>query len=286
MNIKTKIRNVGRKVLYYFRCFKWYFFLVFTKMKPRKHNYVLSEEWYQKGKVLLIAPHADDELLSSYTLIKRCPNISIYYCGFTGSNQTEENRKIRYNEIEALCKKCNVPMIYGEGDCKNLAKTIGDYDTLIIPSIVDWHPEHRKVSYLLYNILQGNNKQFNIITYSVTVPNESCNRVLAVPMTKKEQNEKYTLFYRFYHSQSFMPIYRFRINERINGYHVKVYSSELFLECPYEKWLVETNYIMEMEQSDNRNLMSLIKAVGNTGDMKAIRLASTNFYTFMDNGEL
>lgn len=281
MSIKRVIRKVGGKALYLLKCFKWYCFYMRTTWRPQKPNYTLSDDWYLNERVLLIAPHADDELLSSYTLIKRCPNIAVYYCGFTGSNNSEDNRRIRYNEIKSVCRECGVPIIYGGGDCNNLEQVMRSFDTIVIPSVVDWHFEHRKVSYLIYDILQRTKQVFNIYTYSVTVPNESDGNVIALTMTKKEQNEKYSLFYKLYHSQRFMPIFRFRINERINGHHSNAYSAEVFLRCSYNNWVNEIKYIMDRELTGSLELEALLRALDDTDDMKNIRRVSSKLYSFI-----
>lgn len=284
MSIKRVIRKVGGKVLYLLKCVKWYCYYIRTTRSVKKPNYTLSDDWYLNERVLLIAPHADDELLSSYTLIKRCPNITVYYCGFTGSNHSDDNRKIRYDEIKSVCSECDIPIIYGGGDCNNLDQVIRTYDTLVIPSVVDWHFEHRKVSYLLYDVLQRTKQIFNIYTYSVTVPNESDGDVIAMTMTKSEQNDKYSLFYRFYRSQKFMPIFRFRINERINGYHTNAYSAEVFSKCSYSKWIDEIKIIMDREQAESKELKALLRALGKTDDMKNLRRASSNLYSIIRGG--
>ena len=275
------IRKVGRKALYILSCLKWYCFYKIATQKPKKDNYFHQESWYRKRRVLLISPHADDELLSSYTLLKNCRDITVYYCGFTGADPSLENRNTRQQEIEQLCKMMNIPVVNGYGSCENLAAVIKDYDVIVVPSIVDWHPEHRKVSYLLYNILKDMSVRPEIYSYSVTVPNESLEAILALPMSRPEQNEKYRIFNKVYHSQKFMPVYRFRINERINGYHAQTFAAELFLRHHFEKWLLETYHVMLAEQSADPELRRLIKAVGHIGDMSMVREASREFYQFV-----
>lgn len=282
MEIKRRIRKTGGKILYLYKCIKWYIFLLKTKNEPLKQNFKISDEWYSKGRVLLLAPHADDELLSSYTLLKRCPDLTVYYCGFTGTNQSKKNASIRRAEITMLCKKCGVPIIDGRGDCYNLEQIVDDYDILLIPSIVDWHNEHRKVSYILYKILKKMNRKFKIYSYSVTVPNESGREILVLPMTQEEQDEKYSVFYCVYKSQKFMPIYRFRINERINGYYVNAYSAEVFLPHDFGGWMCETNKLMKLEQNEDEILVNHIKNVANTGNLRTIRQASSAFYSYVE----
>ena len=282
MSMKKVIRKTGGRILYMCRCIRWFVFYQSTKFKPRKTNYIQDDSWYNQKKMLLIVPHADDELLSSYTLLRRCSDITIYYCGFLGTNQNEENRNIRLKEIMKLCNELSVPVIEGHGTCENLKEIIVGYDTIVIPSIIDWHYEHRKVSYLLYDILKDEKYKPEIYSYSVTVPNESESSVLANCLTKKEHEEKYSLFYAFYKSQKFMPIYRFRMNERINGHHVGVYAAEVFSKFQTAKWLSFTLRIKEAEEKHEATLMKLIDSIGNTSDLKGVRNVSKEFYSYFE----
>lgn len=282
MDVMKIIKSKGQKILYLFSCFKWWRFYRNSISRPSKKNYTISNEWYNNDKILLIAPHADDELLSSYALLNNASNIAVYYCGFTGTNNSEENKEIRYEEINKLCDKLKIPFIYGGGTCENLSQVIGNYKILVIPSVVDWHPEHRKVSYLLSDILYRTGFTPSIYTYSVTVPNESGSTVLCIPMTKNQQNNKYELFREIYTSQSFMPLYRFIINERINGYSVSSYAAETFRYRSLEKWFKEISLFRKAENDgvgDFKEMLYKLKAID---DMEKIRSASKALYELLD----
>ena len=282
MSIKAIISNSIGKVLYAFRCVGWYSYYLKVRIKSSPKQVLLSDEWYLKERFLLIAPHADDELLSSYTLLKRCPKITVYYCGFTGSNRDEKNRKERQREIYNVCKALNIQIIEGGGACDNLADIVKDYDAIVLPSIVDWHEEHRKVSYLLYDMLRYAYVKPKIYSYSVTVPNENQEVIIASSISKKEQNDKYSLFYKTYHSQKFMPIFRFRINERINGVYTNTFAAEFFSHHPIDEWLSKTSHIMQLEANGDKRLLCLCKGVANINNMKKVRKASRFFYEFIN----
>lgn len=272
----------GRRILYLFLCFKWWWYYRNSKSRPIKNNYTISKEWYKNNKILLIAPHADDELLSSYTLLYYASNIDVYYCGFTGSNNSESNREIRYKEISKLCDKLKVPFINGGGTCDNLPIIIKNYNVLVVPSIIDWHTEHRKVSYLLSDILHETGYKPCIYTYSVTIPNESEGTVFCIPMTKSLQKNKYKLFREVYSSQSFMPLYRFIINERINGYSVKTYAAETFRYCCLQKWLKEISMFRKAENEAESKFLEKLDKLKAIDDMNQIRVASKALYELID----
>jgi LmbE family N-acetylglucosaminyl deacetylase len=235
---------------------------------------------------LIIAPHADDELLSSYTLLKMRTNVTVYYCGFTGTNNSENNKKTRHGEIEALCAELRIPLISGDGSVLSLKNTIihGGYNVLIIPSIVDWHPQHRLISYNLLDMLKETNLQLYIYSYSVTVPNESHKSVMYVPISKEEHNKKYILFKKIYHSQSFMPLYRFRINERVNGVNCNSYAAEAFLNYNVLEWMKEIERIRPQENDRDSSFMKLAEALKlNLGNMSIVRSISRNIYSILES---
>lgn len=282
MDVIELIKGKGRKILYLFSCFKWWLFYRNAISRPPKKNYTISNEWYNNEKILLIAPHADDELLSSFTLLKNASSIAVYYCGFTGTNNSAVNREKRYEEIHKLCDQLKIPFIYGGGTCDNLSQVIGNYNVLVVPSVVDWHPEHRKVSYLLSDILHRTGSTPSIYTYSVTVPNESDSTVLCIPMTKHQQNNKYKLFREIYFSQSFMPLYRFIINERINGYSISSYAAETFRYRSLEKWFKEITFFRKADNDGVYEVKEMLDNLKAIDDMDKIRRASKSLYELID----
>ena len=242
-----------------------------------------------EGKTLLIAPHADDELLSSFTLLKRVKDITVYYCEFTGSNKSDDNKKKRFDEIVTLCDLMNISFISGDETSSSLKNAIveGEFDVIVIPSIVDWHPQHRLVSYNLLDVIEEIKQHITLYSYSVTVPNESGREVLYMPLTKYEQEEKYNIFSKVYLSQSFMPLYRFQINERINGICSGSYAAEPFLIHPIPEWKCEVTRIRaEENSSSNSKFMLLAEELKyNLGKMNKIRSLSREMYKLVEENK-
>lgn len=267
--------------MYWVQCIKWYCFYKEQKESLQKFNYIKEDKWFKNTKILLIVPHADDELLSSYTLLRYASNVMVYYCGFTGIAPSESNRVRRRKEIENLCDKLSVPIIHGNGDCTNFESTIinGEYDILVIPLIVDWHPEHRKISYMLSDVLVHNNISPKIYCYSVTVPNESEGIINVIELTQEEQSRKYALFQEVYISQRFMPLYRFKINERIYGLQAGIYAAETFQPYSLNKWLEQISIVKKAEDNGDEKVVQMISSLKkNLSDMKITRKLSKEFY--------
>lgn len=279
MKIKELLSKLYHKCIYFIKCIKWYCFYKKQQAVSRKSNYINENKWFKSARILLIVPHADDELLSSYTLLRHAPNLTVYYCGFVGTNPNKSNIVRRKKEIEDLCEKLSVPIIHGNGDCMNFDTTIinGKYDILVIPLIVDWHFEHRKISYMLSDVL-ANNKIFpQIYCYSVTVPNESDDIINVIELTQEEQKQKYALFKEVYISQKFMPLYRFKINERIYGLQAGIYAAEIFQPYTLNLWLEQIDIVKKAEnKGEITQIISSLKK--NLSNMETIRKLSKEFY--------
>lgn len=281
------IKFLGRKLLYLIRCYHWHQAYLRIVKYTIKDNFVIDVDWVLNGKILLIVPHADDELLSSFTLLKYSRELTIYYCGFTGSNKDESNCEIRRYEIYNVCKKLNLKIIDGEGKCDNLKDVLKrGFSSIVFPSIIDWHSEHRKISYMLYDILQELGISPSLYMYSVTVPNESKKQISCFPLTRQEQVEKYLLFKEFYKSQSHMPIYRFIINERINGYYIQSYAAETFCKVENEEWLQNVVIFKKTESMGSQYFTKITSSLSSINDLERIRETSMLMYNCFENREL
>lgn len=278
----NRLKRGARGLLNYFSWNKQYKAII---SEPRKSNFVLNEDWYKERKILMMVPHADDELISSYTVLSNAKDVTVYYCGFTGSNHTEENRKIRRNEILKLCAELRVEVIEGNGTCENLGDVLskGNFDTILLPSIVDWHPEHRKISYMISDICEASGITPDIFTYSVTVPNESRREVFCVSLTEEQLRRKYELFKKIYLSQKVMPITRLKLNERVNGYHAGCYAAECFLRFAYEELeqMIEVVRPLDSDSPVKEYGMSLKKGLN---DLLNVRAVSSDFYNWVEEG--
>ena len=254
-------------------------------LNPRKSNFVSNRDWYVGHKILLMVPHADDELISSYSILSNTTDVTIYYCGFTGSNHTEENRLIREREILNLCSELEVNVIIGDRICGNVEGVLkeGGYDIILLPSIVDWHPEHRKLSYMISDACVRLGIAPDIYNYSVTVPNESRREVLCVPLTESQLRKKYELFKKIYLSQKVMPITRLKLNERINGYNAGCYAAETFLKYNFDSWSKMVKKVKAIESVQDSRVLILINTLKESiNDLVSVRCISNELYFILE----
>lgn len=265
---------------------KWWFSYCRYKYYPAKDNYSNTPLCVSGDTVLVISPHADDELLSSYTILSQenCETC-VYYCGFTGSNSDPHNREVRRQEINTLCSRLHVPCVDGDGQARNLEKLLQqkNFNKIIIPSLADWHHEHREVNYILVDICTRLNIRPDIYWYSVTVPIESRQDVRCMPMSHVEQRRKYSLFKQVYQSQSFMPLCRFKINDKINGLYSKCYASEIFMPVPFNSLVHFANKLKQDEGVASGLIGDIIKTKHYINDIVSVRNLSSRIYSAFDH---
>lgn len=223
----------------------------------------------QFERILIIVPHADDELIGCYQLIKTHKKaVKLFYCGFTGSNFSIENREIRLLEFEIFCKNFGVEYIISSAEIAvDLQKAITEYSpyTILLPSCIDWHSEHRQINYILKKILELTQIPHFLMWYHISVPMNSECVNLIISLSKQEQNIKWDNFSKYYMSQRYMPINRYKYLERISGYQYNCFAAEIFIVMRFEIWEKHLRVTQKPEvedQLDNlyNNINNLLKS--------------------------
>lgn len=218
-------------------------------------------------KVIIIVPHADDELIGCFQFMKsNKTKVCLFYCDMTGSNNDETNKHIRRKEFERLCSESSFEyVISSENINYSLSKVVEEYDpnAILLPSIVDWHPQHREVNNIVRIVLCQIDKKPKIIWYQVTVPINFKWANYYVPMNRQQHNEKWNMFSIVYKSQRKMPLIRFKYNERIAGKKYDKYAAETFCVLEFDVWLCCLNKffgLVKWQQLDWKfNINSLLR---------------------------
>ena len=123
---------------------------------------------------IIIAPHADDELIGCSTLLQWGKIDGIIYV------KTTQKREV---EARKLCKDIDVKCWFLCGDIWNLLNLLPEY-TYYIPSPEDGHPLHSLVYYLMFH------EYPNLIVYS-TYMNDYFVREVEDPQYKLNLLNKY-----------------------------------------------------------------------------------------------
>lgn len=226
------------------------------------------------GTSLIIAPHADDELIGCYNYIKRHPECIIYYCGLLGSKYTEENGIRRKNEFISFCKSIGVAYCVATGEIRDDIERIIDEvhpANILIPSYIDWHSEHRLMSRMCYELFERNSGA-KIIWYRISVPIMSYN--YSIIEDNSDFQEKWNAFKKHYISQKTINIRRFKFVEKksLKG----PYAAELFYIQTYVNF--RDNYKRLINKTTQLDELKLYLS-----DYKKLVIKSESLYHILQN---
>lgn len=216
---------------------------------------------------LYIIPHADDELIGGFsTIVKNCSDFLLFYCGLLGKNQKEENRQTRLREFISLCEAKGFCYVIANRNLeKHIRRILNEYnpENIFIPSMVDWHEEHRLVNKILLKILDNKKRDVHIVWYQVSVPIPMNYINCYMPQNYHDIKYKWSDFRRFYKSQSHMPIQRFILEARFGGKGTKNYAIEPFVMQDEEEW----RFKVEKLDLYNEQLTQLKLRINNLKDI-------------------
>lgn len=199
-------------------------------------------------KVVVLVPHADDEWIGPYSIIKDRPSkLHCIYFNLFGIDYSEENIRKRNAEIKKSSEYWGFTLdnVY-KYDVDALCQLIKDARYCFIPSPYDWHEEHRKVFLtfvMAFNKLTIEQREkLNVFYFSVSVPHPCDKAQFYIPLTKKELNEKWSQFVKIYHSQAFMPACRYKLQLRLVPKTVG-YAAQTFIKADEELLLYDKKLI-------------------------------------------
>ena len=234
-----------------------------------------AEAFQPDGKILVVAPHADDELIGCHQLIlNHRENVVLFYCAFLGSNQNESNRRTREKEFLDYAHAMDVRYIISSpGNVLNdLRLAINDIKPsyLLLPTIVDWHSEHRLINELCLDLFPSTSSPIKICWYhiSIPIPRDFINSF--VDMSKEQHNYKWGLMKKCYPSQLHMDIARFRFVEKLHGIEKRYCDSYRVLSV--NEWQQSTEFALKM-----RDDFSVLKS--SLGNLTQMYELSNGFYS-------
>ena len=190
-------------------------------------------------RILVIAPHADDELIGCHQLIKNYRDIvTVFYCSLLGSNYSQKNRQVRQAEFERYLASQGCNYIISSPDLlkQDLLKAINDVNPgyIFLPSYIDWQKEHRQVNEVLVD-LYSELRDCMIGFYHVSLPIPLVYVSSFSGLTRQNFKYKWAAMRKFYQSQLHMDIKRFEFIERASS--TATYALETYIVMSGEKWL-------------------------------------------------
>ena len=223
-------------------------YIGYLRLKKQYHNRRMVEtlSFTHSDKVLIMVPHADDELINCHKLINdNKDSILLLFFSLTGTKKDVINKKKREKEFETYCKTSGVKSYIVNSETDNYTQfcnLIEAYkpNKIVLPSFIDWHKEHMLLSSYMYDYLVKFHPSIleYIIIYSVSFPMHSDFVNAICPMSKQEQELKWNLFDTIYKTQSGFPVYRFKYWERLYAKELcNNYSTEYFHVFNKTDWI-------------------------------------------------
>ena len=226
-------------------------------------------------KALILCPHADDEWIGCSSILSDLSiESTVLYYRMYGYDQSKVNKKTRDRELRKCAEKWKFGLT-GDGTTalRYLEESIAlhKYDTIFVPSPIDWHWEHRDVFRGLIDVLKTVHfTDVNILYYYVSVPCIYTTNVFTSVLTHKQQNAKWFFFEQNYLSQ-IMPIKRYKLQERINGTFASSYAAEVFYLASQERLFQDYNMLHEGNSIQTLNSLKTL-----INDIYCIRQAANS----------
>lgn len=231
---------------------KWYIQYYKAKKEKLYSNQLTLLDLDTSKKIVILVPHADDEWIGPYSVLKqRPPLLHCIYFNLFGNDYSENNIRIRNGEILASSKYWGYNLIDNYNyDVESLYNEIVTAKYCFIPSPIDWHREHRQVFQTFvqaYNKLSNEQKDsLEVYYYSVSVPHSYSENLYYIPLTKQEVEAKWNQFQKVYQSQAFMPASRYKLQLRIAPSNVG-YAAQTFIRVSKERLNRDNNVLAGSE---------------------------------------
>lgn len=224
-------------------------------------------------KIAVLVPHADDEWIGPYSIIKEKPSkLHCVYFNLFGNDYSEKNIRTRDSEIKASSDYWGFKLVNNyDYDVEALCKELRVANKCFVPSPYDWHNEHREVFKTFvkaYSLLTESEKsKLEIYYFCVSLPHSYKEPQYYVPLTKNDLYDKWQVFPRIYHSQSFMPALRYKLQLKLVPSKVG-YAAQTFIKASMDMLMMD--YKVVCASNACCKLESLQKYINNIADSRKI----------------
>lgn len=251
---------IYRRLYSLFQLIKW-----FIQTFYLRNRNVYSEVCYNdiKGKVLILAPHSDDEWIGcSQLMIDDSIDVTVCNMDMPGGDSLELHQ-MRREEMELVAHVCSREiMTLNEEKIKSLKCVIENVrpNFICLPFLIDWHSEHRKVMGFLSQLsLYTQLNDVKIIMYQVSVPIPLFFINYVKIMSYKRWRNKWSFFKQYYSTQTYIPYIRFSLNECVNSNITRrrTIAAEVFSIMSFSRW---QDYYIKSSRFEER-IKSLVNCI-------------------------
>ena len=211
----------------------------------------------ENKKIVILAPHSDDEWIGcSQLLLKHTNDVTVINMDMQGGDNNELH-ELRFNEMQHVAKTLGYKLVTSSKNRKDfLCQFLKENptDIVMLPCYYDWHDEHFAVMEYFAHAAVKSLYSGLVGMYQVSLPIPASMINYASIMGKNELRKKWTNFKKYYSSQSFLPTKRFMINEYINGEIASACAIESYSVNQVDVWLADYSKRMLSE-----NEISMLK---------------------------
>lgn len=206
-----------------------------------------------KHSTLILAPHADDELIGCYSVISNLYRIGgdIALLNYSHNDSNSDTRIIEFsqfiNKSLHIGRQNAIYIDYNQrlNSVFNLISTTRPQQ-IFLPCFIDWHPDHRDTNLVLAECLQWL-PDYNptIFWYQVSIPLPTKMINVFAPMTKWKYKQKWKDFSIYYQSQAHLPKHRFIQVESVNSKAAGYKYGECFISLTSKKFQSTINLLSD-----------------------------------------
>lgn len=203
-------------------------------------------------KILILAPHDDDEWIGCSHFIRNYQNAIVCNMDMDGGD-TSEMHAVRLQEMKNLASMFGREFVTVDKDkIITLKKIVLEKrpDYICVPCFFDWHPEHIQVMNILKEVLILSKYSCQVVMYQVSlpIPPSLCNMV--IPFNSRVFKYKWNTFVNVYPTQTKIAYKRFMANEQINGALANAYAAEVYVVNSSDDWLNMFDYLLTSEDKE------------------------------------
>lgn len=259
LKIKIYIAKLISVIRYFLQAIQCTLFL-----RVKSKNNLSNCDFLVGKKILILIPHADDELIGCYSILSDpIYDVDLLYFEMTGG--FPDMADIRMQELENCAKYFNRRLFLFESF---LTQRYSTYDVILTPSFIDWHPEHRMVANFIYDIITESIYSNSILVYNVSVPHAINSINIVSELSKKSSVEKYRQLKVLYPSQSNLPLLRFKIQEIIDA--IKLNTN--YFGCESYIYFQNKSYIdfIDRQKNNEKKINDYKNYICNIYDIRCI----------------